>query len=497
MKNKLTENLYESCMSVMPIAFLIIFISFIINIPSNVILSFGLSSILLVFGITFFTLGADMSMIVIGNSIGEFLVKKKNKILILIVSLIIGFVITMSEPDLNVFAKEITAIPNKLIVGLVSVGIGIFLMIGVFRILKKFSFRMMITMILLFIFGLLFITPKEFISIAFDGGAVTTGPVGVPLILAFGYGITKIRSDETAKSDSFGLCGIASLGPIVIILLLGLFFKPDNYFDTTGFINRLPLLDNFINHFIISLKDVLLSLMPVVIVFIIYQVISKKMNKYQIIKIIVGFILVIMGLTIFLTGVSTGFMETGYRIGSVIAGSNYKYFLIPLGMIMGYIIINAEPAVKILNKQISDLTEGSISEKMIKLCLSLGVCLAIGLSLLRIFFSIPIIYIVVPGYFIAGLLMYHTPRMFMTIAFDSGGAASGAMTTSFLLPLCIGACEILNGNILVDAFGVGALVGLSPILTIQLLGIIYHYKLKVKEKEIFNEEIIEFSWEAS
>ena len=497
MRNKLTDNLYEAFMSIMPVALVIMILSNLIMLPIKVIISFAISSILLIFGMAFFTLGADMSMIVIGKNIGDYLVKKGHKLLILLVSLILGIVITLSEPDLNVFAKEITAIPSNLIIGLVSLGIGIFLMIGVYRIIKKVSFRKIITLILLFIFGLLFIVPQEFISIAFDGGAVTTGPVGVPLILALGYGITKIRSDNDAKSDSFGLCGLASLGPIVVILLLGLFFKPDNFFDTSSFTSNLSLFNQFVKNFFISFKDVLISLLPIIGVFIIYQLFSKKMKKNDIVKITVGFIFVIVGLTIFLTGVSTGFMQTGYNIGKVIAGSNYKYLLVPIGMIMGYIIINVEPAVKILNKQISDLTEGSISEKMINLCLSIGVCIAIGLSLLRIIFHFSIIYIVVPGYLLVLYLMYRTPRMFMTIAFDSGGAASGAMTTSFLLPLCIGSCEILGGNILVDAFGVGALVGLSPIIMIQLLGVVYDYKLKKKDKKVFDEEIVDFLWEAN
>lgn len=496
MKNKLIENLYDSCRSVIPISVLVIVVSFIIGIPFNTIIAFSISSLFLIVGIAFFTVGADMSMIRIGEHVGNGIVRKRWKSLILFVSFIMGMVITISEPDLTVFAKELTSIPDILIIVLVSVGVGIYLMIGVFRILKKISYRLIMTISLLIIMCLLYMTPQEFVSVAFDGGGVTTGAMGVPLIIAFGYGITKIRSDSDAKADSFGLCGLASLGPVIVLLILGLFFKSDNYFDTSVFVNNVSLVSRFVGSLISCFRDVIISLLPILCVFIVSQIIKPTMSKYDFVKITFGIILSVIGLTLFLTGVSAGFMETGYRLGGIIsASSQYRYGLIPLGMILGYIIISAEPAVKILNKQISDLTEGSISEKMIGLCLSIGVCIAIGLSLLRVFFAIPMIYVIVPGYFIAGLLMYFTPHMFMTIAYDSGGAASGAMTTSFLLPICIGASEVLGGNILVDAFGVGALVSLTPIITIQLLGIVYQYKLKEREIVSFDEEIIDYAWE--
>ena len=342
---------------------------------------------------------------------------------------------------------------------------------------------------------LLYFTPQEFVSIAFDSGGVTTGAMGVPLIVAFGYGISKLRSEKDAKNYSFGLCGICSLGPIIVVLILGFFFHVDNYFDKSGFINNYGIFENIIACFIKSLKEISLALLPILIVFYISQLFDKRMNKYEHFRMVFGVILSLLGLTLFLTGVSSGFLEIGYRIGNTFASSSYKYLLIPVGMILGFIIIKLEPAVKILIKRISDLTAGSISEELISLCLSIGVCVAIGLSVIRIYFGVPIIYIIVPGYFIAATLTYFTPNLFAAIAFDSGGAASGAMTTSFLLPLCIGACVSLNSNIMTDAFGVGALVSLTPIITIQILGIIYNHKLKAKPTVHFNETIVEYGWE--
>ena len=496
MKNKLTESLIDAFKSVMPIVIVIIMISFMIEIPNKTIMSFSLSAILLIVGISIFTVGANMSMINIGERIGKLLVKKNRKSIILIASLIVGIVITISEPDLIVLASQLSSIPNVLLIGLVAFGVGVYLLIGVYRILSKLSFRTIVTFSLLLIFVLLYFTPMEFVSVAFDSGGVTTGAMGVPLIVAFGYGISRIRSGDDAKNYSFGLCGLCSLGPVIIVLILGLFFKVETSLDTTGFINDDPILLNIINCFIKSFKEILIALLPILLVFFISQRFNRKLTSFEKIKMTSGIFFAVLGLTLFLTGVTSGFLEMGYRIGNTFANSNSKNLLIPIGMILGFIIIKLEPAVKILIKRISLLTEGSISEKLISFCLSLGVCIAVGISIMRIYLDIPIIYILVPGYFIAATLMYYSPPMFTAIAYDSGGAASGALTTSFLLPLCIGACVSLEKNIMTQAFGIAALVSLTPIIIIQVLGILYERKQKVASLEVYDETIIEYAWES-
>jgi hypothetical protein len=275
-KNKLTESLIDAFKSVMPIVIVIIMISFMINIPNKTIMSFSLSAILLIIGISIFTVGANMSMINIGERIGKLLVKKNKKTIMLVTSLIVGIVITISEPDLIVLASELSSIPNVLLIGLVALGVGIYLLIGVYRILSKLSFKTIVTFSMLLIMALLYFTPPEFISVAFDSGGVTTGAMGVPLIVAFGYGISRIRSGNDAKSFSFGLCGLCSLGPIIVVLILGLFFKVDTFLDTTGFINEDPILINIYNCFIKSLKDIVLALLPILGVFNISQIFNKK-----------------------------------------------------------------------------------------------------------------------------------------------------------------------------------------------------------------------------
>ena len=343
MKNKLIDNFIDSLKSVFPISILIIIISLIIEIPINSIISFVISSLFLIFGITLFTTGADISIVKIGESIGNFLAKKGSIKLAIISSLIMGIVITISEPDLMVLASEVPSIPSYLLIFLVAFGIGIFLSIGVYHIIKKKSYRSIVTFSLIFILFLLYLTKEEFISISFDAAGVTTGPIGVPVIVAFGYGIAKMRSDKDAKSDTFGLCGLASFGPIIVLLILGLFFKSNGYFNTNSFINGLPILDKFILNFINSLKEIVVSLIPIIGVYVISIIMGNNVTKKNISRSVFGIILTILGLTIFLTGVSSGFLEIGYRIGNIITDSSYKYYLIPLGMVLGFIIINAEP----------------------------------------------------------------------------------------------------------------------------------------------------------
>jgi len=497
MKNKLCDNLIDSFFSIMPISLIILIIGIIIKLDTNIIVSFLVSSIFLVLGMTFFTTGADMSMVIIGESIGKNLIKKGKKWLVFLVSLIIGIAITIAEPDLMVLAKQLTSMPDFLIILSVALGVGIFLLVGVFRIFKKIPFKNVVTISWFIILGLLALTPKEFVPVSFDAGGVTTGPMGVPLIVAFGYGLTKFRSDKNAKEDSFGLCGLSSLGPIIIVLILGLFFKTDSTYDPSSFIEEVPFIENFVISFINSFKEVIISLIPIALVYIVIELFTKSINKITCIKVTIGIILTVLGLTLFLTGASAGFLKMGYFIGNTFGNSIYAYILIPIGMLFGYIIVNAEPAIKMLNMQISDLTEGSISYKIINMCLSIGVCLAIGISLLRIIYEIPISYFLVPGYFITCLLTYKCPKVFTAIAFDAGGAASGPLTTSFLLPLCIGFCIAFDGNILTDAFGVGAIVSMTPLITIQALGLVYQYKLKSQDTcNEFDESLIEYSWES-
>lgn len=500
MFKKMCSDFKESIYSVIPITILVLVISFFVGIPSENIISFVISAVLLIIGIGLFTFGADLSMSIIGDRIGEALVRSRKLPLILFSGLLIGFVITIAEPDLMVLASQITSIPNLLIILLVSLGVGIFLLIALLRIIKGIP----INTILFFGYGivlfLLYFTPSAFTALAFDAGGVTTGPMSVPFIVALGYGFTRLRSDKKSRNDTFGLVGLSSIGPIIVILILGLVFNLDSVYDTSVFFNESTVISQYLTGFWNNFIEIIIALAPILFVFIIFELFNDTLSNYEMRKVVLGLISVVLGLTVFLTGVNVGFIKMGFMIGNIFAEKNMAFWLTIIGTVIGFLIVKAEPAVKVLVNQISDLTEGSISKKVVNLCLSTGVCIAVAISLMRVFTGTSILYFVIPGYVIALLLAKITPDMFTAIAFDSGGAASGPLTSSFLLPICIGACMVTGGNILTDAFGIVGLVSLSPLIMIQLLGVVYKVKTKKHNKRMvkdLNEEIIEYNYEVA
>ncbi|MEE0928708.1 MAG: DUF1538 family protein, partial [Acutalibacteraceae bacterium] len=303
-------------------------------------------------------------------------------------------------------------------------------------------------------------------------------------IMALGVGLSSIRADKDASSDSFGLVALSSVGPIVAVMMLGLFFRPENISSSSTSIEEVGTVQDVTFRFASQvphyLEEVLISIIPIVAVFIIFQLISKRYKKRQKMKIWVGFLYTFLGLVLFLCGVNVGFAPVGTVLGSELADSGFKWLLIPIGMLIGYFIVKAEPAIQILNRQVQTVTEGSISAKAMNRCLSIGVSVSLGLAMLRILTGISVLWIIVPGYVLALVMSRFVPKIFVGIAFDSGGVASGPMTSTFLLPLCIGACDTLGGNVMTDAFGAVALVALTPLIAIQIMGLSYQYKLKKK-----------------
>lgn len=500
MLKKLCGDFKDSIYSVIPITLLVLVISFFLGISSENIFSFLFSAILLIIGIGLFTFGADLSMTIIGDRIGSILIKSRKLILILLSGLLIGFVVTIAEPDLMVLASQITSIPNMLIILLVSLGVGAFLMISLWRIIKGISINKILFIGYGIVLILLYFTPSSFMALSFDAGGVTTGPMSVPFLLALGYGFTSMQSDKKGRNDTFGLVGLSSIGPIIIILVLGLIFNIDSGYDTSVFFKEESIITQYLLGFWDSFIKIIIALVPILFVFLIFELFNDTLSNYEMKKVVLGLISILLGLTIFMTGVEVGFMKMGYTIGNILAQREMAFLLTIVGTVIGFLIVKAEPAVKVLVNQISDLTEGSISKKVVNLCLSTGVCVAVAISIMRVFTGVSILYFVIPGYVIALLLASVTPDMFTAIAFDSGGAASGPLTSSFLLPICIGACIVTDGNILTDAFGIVGLVSLSPLIMIQVLGLVYKVKTKNYKKRMvkdLNEEIIDYNYEVA
>ena len=482
----LTEKLKESLSSVLPVTGIVFVLCFTVSpIPNGLLMGFVLGALMLILGMGFFTLGTDLAMTPIGNHVGSAVTKSRSVWLIVLVSLLVGIFITMSEPDLQVLAEQVPGIPNMTLIIAVAAGVGIFLVVAMLRMLFRIKLSYLLIGVYAFVFVLAQFVPQEFLSVDFDSGGVTTGPMTVPFIMALGVGVAAIRSDSDAENDSFGLVALCSVGPILAVLILGITYgaSTGEYVPVTipEIGDSRELSQMFLTSFPKYIKEVAVALCPILAFFILFQITKLHLKKGELIKITVGLIYTYVGLVLFLTGVNVGFMPVGNYIGQLIGGMDYSWIIVPIGMVIGYFIVAAEPAVHVLNRQVLTITAGAIPQKALSLSLSIGVSISVGLAMLRIVTGLPIMYLLIPGYAIAAALTFFSPPLFTAIAFDSGGVASGPMTATFLLPLAMGTCSGVGGNVVVDAFGVVAMVAMTPLITIQILGV--YYKRKAKEAE--------------
>ncbi len=494
----------EAVVSVLPITLIVAFLClFFIPMNSALMLSFLIGSLMIIVGMGLFTIGSDTSMTQIGVHIGAKMTKTRKLGIILLLSFILGFIITIAEPDLQVLAKNVPEIDTTVLIITISVGVGLFLLVSMLRILFSIPLRWLLIGLYIVVFGLAAVSIPEFLSVAFDSGGVTTGPMTVPFIMALGVGVSSIRSDENAKSDSFGLVALCSIGPILSVLILGFIYN-SNAESTAAIIlneyeNTVEIGMTYLHGLPEYMLEVAVALLPIVAFFYIFQIFSLKLSKRSIRKITLGFVMTYVGLVLFLTGVNVGFSSLGYVLGGEIAESGFKYLLIPLSMLMGWFIINAEPAVHVLNKQVEEISAGAISEKAMSFSLSIAVSAAMGLAMVRVITGLSIMWFIVPGYIVSLALAFFVPQTFTAIAFDSGGVASGPLTATFMLPFAMGASAMLGGNVMTDAFGLVALVAMMPLITVQVMGAIYVIKSRSKVDvpavpEFADDEIIEL-WE--
>ena len=499
MKNQvLKDKLRESLGAVLPVAIIVFVLAFtIVPLPVDAALMFLAGSLFLVVGMALFTLGAEIAMTPMGEILGAYITKKRNLFFLALMALILGFIITISEPGLQVLAEQVATIPTMVLIGTVAIGVGVFLAIAFLRTVLQLPLRYILIGFYLFLFIFAYFAPNEFLPIAFDSGGATTGAMTVPFIMALGVGISSVRSDSRAETDSFGLIGICSIGPILTVMILGMIFSPEGSF-TPFYVPVVTTTDMLFAEFLRSLPqylfEVMLALSPIAIFFLVFQLLALRLPIQQLLRISIGLVYTFVGLVLFLVGANVGFLPAGNLLGEFLSSLQFNWILIPIAMVIGYFIIRAEPAVFVLNKQVAEITDGAVSQKAMGLSLSIGVSLALGLSMLRVVTGISIFWILIPGYAIALILPFFVPSIFTSIAFDSGGVASGPLTSAFLLPLAMGASIALGGNVVLDAFGVIAMVALTPLVTIQILGLYYKIKdermAKASETEVMDIEII-------
>lgn len=505
LKKELLQKLKESLPAVLPVtAIVLILCMTVVDASGSFIAMFLAGAVLLVAGMILFTLGADVSMMKMGQSVGSHITKSRKIPFIALICLILGVIVTIAEPDLRVLADTAPMVDTTVLIVSVAAGVGIFLVISFFRVYLqiRLSYILIVMYILTFALALSPLIPNDFVATAFDSGGVTTGPITVPFIMALGVGLASVRGDKTSQEDSFGLVALCSIGPILTVLILGAFN------DTSGvaavsdpvpvYSSAREILSAYLNAFPVYLKEVAFALLPVAGFFVLFQICSLKLPKKDVVRIGIGLVYTYIGLVLFLTGVNVGFMPMGTFIGQELASGKYYLLLIPVCAVIGYFIVAAEPAVHVLKQQVEDVTEGRITGKSMGTSLALGVAVSAGLSMVRVITGVSIWYILIPGYLFSLVMTFIVPPIFTAIAFDSGGVASGPMTATFLLPLAIGACEARGGNTLTDAFGLVAFVAMTPLVTIQLLGLISKIKsAKLAKTPVFaditlSDEIVEF-----
>ncbi|MDR0450422.1 MAG: DUF1538 domain-containing protein [Treponema sp.] len=482
MSNVLKEKILEAFGSVLPITAIVLIVSVVlVPMPAGTVLVFLVGAALLIVGMGFFTLGADMAMMPMGEGIGIQLTRSSSLVLTVLVSFTMGFIITVAEPDLQVLSRQVPALPPMVLIVTVAAGVGFFLVLAVLRTLFKIPLSILLLLFYLGVFIVSSFSPAAFIPVAFDSGGVTTGPITVPFILAMGVGVGSIRSDRNSQDDSFGLVALCSVGPILTVLVLGI-VKNSESIPPRFIAPQVENSQEVVKYFALELphyaKDVSIALGAIILFFVFFQIFTRRYKRHQLGRIFVGFVYTFIGLVVFLTGVNVGFIPVGQLLGSRLGGASFKWILVPLTMVIGYFIVNAEPAVHILNKQVEDISGGVISHKVMNRGLAVGMAIALAITMVRILAGIPIMWILIPGYAFALILTFFVPKIFTGIAFDSGGVCSGPMTSTFLLPLAMGTAEGVGRDLMTDAFGIVAMVAMTPLIIIQLMGLVYGAKIK-------------------
>lgn len=493
----LLSKFKETVNSVLPVMAIVIVLGLTAApLGAGLLARFVVGGLLLIFGLTFFLLGVDIGIQPIGEQAGAALTSKKNLPLLLSVSFVIGFLVTVAEPDIQVFGDQIHSVfagVNKThLVYMIASGVGLLITVGLLRSILSVNLKLALLALYVLVFVLTLFTPESFRGIAFDSGGATTGPMTVPFILALGVGVSSVRAGgkKSDSGDSFGLTGVTSVGPIIAVLLYGVILNRLGVLHTAGASSSadaesagLGIFIQIIPHVV---KEAALSISPLALLLVFFQLFLLHLPPRKLIRIIIGLVYSFVGLSIFLVGVNGGFMAAGSKLGMLLGakastlGGFWYFLLIFTGLVLGAVVVCAEPAVWVLTEQVENLSGGTIKRRLMLVFLSGGAAIAIGLAMWRALSGFSLMRLLVPGYALALALMIFCPSLFTAIAFDSGGVASGPITSTFVLSFTIGASTAAGGN--ADSFGVIALVAMTPLIAIQILGIMYDRTVRKMQK---------------
>jgi len=487
MKKIFLEKTREATSSVLPITVIVFLLGVLFKMPVATIMMFLFGALLLVVGMIFFSIGVDLSIQPLGEDIGAALPGLKKFVLLTLVIFIIGFIVTVAEPDLVVLATLVPSMDTALLVIVVSAGVGISLVLSILRLMLKIPLSYFLIAQYAAVFILSVFVPKDFLAIAFDFGGVTTGPVTTPFVISLGVSLSVIFSGGASEDESFGFIALCSIGPVFVVMLLSIIYPPAAVDYTPVNLPQIETMNGlfweFANHFPAYALEVLIAAIPIMLLFVLFQAITGRYKRLKFLKMSFGFLYKFSGLILFLTGVNVGFIPVGNRLGVSLGASEAKWLLVPIGMLIGYFVTFAEPAIHVLNKEVEDISGGAIPQKAMMWAVSIGVAVSAGLTMIMILTSASIYYLLLPGYAAALALTFFVPKIFTGIAFDSGGVASGTLCSAFILPFAMGACEGMGGDVLRGSFGVVAIVAMAPLVTIQIMGLFCTLKTKKGQTE--------------
>jgi hypothetical protein len=489
------EKIKESAVSVVPVMALVILLHLTITpLDSGSVVNFLVGGVLLILGLAVFLVGAELGMVAFGQKVGGALAHQRSLLKILASAFVIGFAITIAEPDVQVLAIQIQSvapeISKNLLVFFIGLGVGLFLVLGTIRIILRLSLRWLLLIFYLIVFGVCAFVETGFTGMAFDSGGATTGPITVPFIMAMGIGVSAAAMKVDQNANSFGMVGLASIGPVLAVAVMGLFMTNLNVSeaaeetvaaDPTSVAVFLELLPH-------TVYDIFMALFPLTLIVLFFQFALLKLSAHQLRRMLLGMFYAMVGMILFMLGVNGGFSAAGETVGGALGALGSGVAVIPIGLVFGAVVVCAEPAVWVLTQQVEEVSGGYIKRSIMLAALSISIALAVGVGMTRVFTGVSIWYALIPGYLLAFVLMKFSPPMFTAIAFDSGGVASGPMSTTFVLSMTLGASKSLGGNPVTDAFGMVAMIAMAPLITIQILGCIFKIKEK-KAKERQNTEV--------
>ncbi|HCL79356.1 MAG TPA: DUF1538 domain-containing protein [Synergistaceae bacterium] len=494
----LLEKLKETGISVVPIIVIVLLLyPTVAPIGGMLLMQFIVGGVLIILGLSVFLLGTDIGVLPMGHAIGAALVHRRNLPIMLATGFFIGFFITVAEPDVQVLANQVATVDPSIsrlfLLVMIGLGVGFFVSVAFWRIMRQFPYHIMLLGFYLLVFALAYFSAPQYLGIAFDAGGATTGPMTVPFIMALGVGVAAVRGAKSAEDDSFGLVGLASIGPIMAVLIMGVLSRGDQTGQSgaQAATAATGVLSAFLAVLPGTTHEVTMALAPLAVILVIFQVTMLHMGRHQVTRMAKGLLYTFLGLVIFLTGVNGGFLPAGFVIGGTIGGAAENWVLVPIGFALGAMVVLAEPAVWVLNNQVEEVSGGHINRRFMLIALSAGVSVSVAISMIRVLTGMSIWWYLIPGYLIALVLTFACPPLFTAIAFDSGGVASGPMSSTFILSFTIGASSAAGGNPITDAFGVVAMIAMTPLITIQALGLLFQRKEKEAERRRSRESLRE------